>query len=84
MATLKETLINSQRSHLIGHVNKHIANIEVLLVNPVGIGEHQDIQQAIEEELAHIAEYYDKLEMLEKFFVTPMQQQVEDKESDEA
>jgi len=84
MTTLKETLINSQRSHLIGHVNKHISNIEVLLAHPVGIGEHQDIQQAIEEELAHVAEYHDKLEMLDKFFVAPMQQQVEDKKSDEA
>ena len=62
-------LINAARSHYAGHINKHIANIEVLLNNPVGIGEHQDIQEAIEIELGHIADYHDKLEMLNKFFM---------------
>ena len=40
---MRERLINAQQSHLMGHINKHLANIEVLLTNPVGIGEHQDI-----------------------------------------
>lgn len=67
---IRDILLNAQRSHLTGHINKHIANIQVLLENPVGIGEHQDIQEAIEEELAYVAEYHDKLEMLHKFFIT--------------
>ena len=66
---LRDILINAQHSHLSGHINKHIANVQVLLQNPAGIGEHQDIQEAIEEELGYIAEYHDKLEMLVKFFV---------------
>ena len=41
----------------------------MLLNNPAGIGEHQDIQEAIEIELGHIADYHDKLEMLNKFFM---------------
>jgi hypothetical protein len=90
---MKERLINAQQSHLMGHINKHLANIEVLLNNPVGIGEHQDIGTAIEEELAEVADYHDKLEMLNKFFVEPMvkaqqaalaETQAEDKSSDEA
>ena len=71
---MKQRLINAQQSHLMGHINKHLANIEVLLTNPVGIGEHQDIGTAIEEELAEVADYHDKLEMLNKFFVEPMVQ----------
>ena len=66
---IKQVLIDAARSHYAGHINKHIANIEVLLNNPVGIGEHQDIQEAIEIELGHIADYHDKLEMLNKFFI---------------
>lgn len=87
---MKVTLINAQQSHLMGHINKHLANIEVLLNNPVGIGEHQDIGTAIEEELAIVADYHDKLEMLNKFFVEPMakaqaaQQQAEEDTSNEA
>tara|TARA_A100000171_G_C2001415_1_gene82007 strand:+ start:181 stop:378 length:198 start_codon:yes stop_codon:yes gene_type:complete len=49
-------------------MNKHKANIEILLTNPVGVGEHQDIQTAIEMELEEIANYHDKLEMLIKYF----------------
>ena len=67
--SLRQILINAQRSHLAGHINKHLANIEVLLTNPAGIGEHQDIQESIEIELGHIADYHDKLEMLTKFFM---------------
>jgi len=66
---LRQVLIDAARSHYAGHINKHIANIEVLLNNPAGIGEHQDIQEAIEIELGHIADYHDKLEMLSKFFI---------------
>lgn len=77
--SLRQILINAQRSHLAGHINKHLANIEVLLTNPAGIGEHQDIQEAIEIELGEIADYHDKLEMLTKFYI---QQQIEEKVDD--
>ena len=46
--SVRQVRINAQRSHLAGHINKHLANIEVLLERPAGIGEHQDIQEAIE------------------------------------
>ncbi len=65
---MRNMLIDAQTSHLIGHMNKHKANIEILLTHPVGIGEHQDIQEAIETELEEIANYHDKLEMLVKYF----------------
>ena len=65
---MRNMLIDAQSSHLIGHINKHKANVEILLTNSVGIGEHQDIQTAIEEELEEIAIYHDKLEMLVKYF----------------
>ena len=43
----------------------------MLLTNPVGIGDppHQDIQAVVEEELGKIADYHDKLEMIQKFFM---------------
>ena len=65
---IRDMLLDAQTSHLVGHINKHKANVEILLTNPVGIGEHQDIQTAIEEELEEIANYHDKLEMLVKYF----------------
>jgi hypothetical protein len=38
------------------------------LRNPVGVGEHSDIMDAIEKELAHMAEYEDHLEIINKYF----------------
>ena len=78
---MREMLIGAARTYYMGMINKHIANVEILLTNPVGIGEdaHQDIQAVIEVELGKIADYHDKLEMLQKFFVKP-QQQVQEEE----
>tara|TARA_R100001463_G_scaffold4695_2_gene17030 strand:- start:6183 stop:6440 length:258 start_codon:yes stop_codon:yes gene_type:complete len=79
---MREMLIGAARTYYMGIINKHIANVEILLTNPVGIGEdaHQDIQAVIEVELGKIADYHDKLEMLQKFFVKPQQQQEENKD----
>ena len=39
-----------------------------MLNNPTAIQEHADIMEAIEKEAAYIAEYMDKLEVMEKYF----------------
>ena len=81
---MREMLIGAARTYYMGMINKHLANMEVLLTNSVGIGEdsHQDIQAVIEIELGKIADYHDKLEVLQKFFVKPQQQ--EEKKDDKA
>lgn len=65
---MRKEIIESLRSHAIGHINKHKMNIEVYLKNPAGIGEHPDVMEAIEVELEQVAKYNDQLEMLEKYF----------------
>ena len=65
---LRERLIASAMRHAGGHIDKHIANVEVYLRNPVGVGEHPDIMEAIETELEQIAKYDDQLEMIKKYF----------------
>ena len=76
---MRELLIGAARSYYVGMINKHIANVEVLLTNPTGIGEaeHQDIQAVIEVELGRIADYHDKLDMLVKYFTKPKQTEEE-------
>lgn len=66
---MKETLIKAVISHAQGHINKHLANIEVYLNNPAGIGEHSDIIEAIEIELKQVAEYDDQISMIKKYFL---------------
>ena len=74
---MREMLIGAARTYYMGMINKHMVNMEVLLNNPTGIGEdaHQDIQSVIEIELGKIADYHDKLEMLQKFFVKSQNQE---------
>lgn len=54
--------------HYKAHIEKHRMNVEVLLKNPTAIHGHADIMDAIEKELAEIADYHDKLEMLKTYF----------------
>ena len=80
---MRELLLSAARSHYMGLVYKHISNVEVLLNNPMGISgvadKHQDIQEAIEVELGIIADYNDKLEVLQRFFIKPQTETKEEK-----
>ena len=64
---MRETIINAIRSHAQGHIDKHLANIEVYLNNPVGVGEHPDIIEAIEQEMKIVSEYQDQLDIIEMY-----------------
>lgn len=65
---MRKEIIETSRVHFESHILKHKMNIEVMLNNPIAIPEHTDIMDAIEKELAIMAEYSDKLEMLNKYF----------------
>tara|TARA_B100000575_G_C22881281_1_gene513452 strand:+ start:311 stop:520 length:210 start_codon:yes stop_codon:yes gene_type:complete len=61
-------MLKALKSHAQGHIDKHKMNVEVYLNNSVGIGEHPDVLEAIEKELAVIAQYMDELEVLNRYF----------------
>ena len=65
---MREQLIDALRVNFSGHILKHKMNVEVMLKNPIAIHDHTDWMTAIENEIAQIAEYEDKLEVLEKHF----------------
>ena len=67
-AYMREQLIAALKAHAQGEIAMHKANIEVYLRNPVGIGEHPDLTQAMQEELDKIARWDDQLEVLNKYF----------------
>jgi len=68
MSDLRESIIKASIAHFEGQIQKHKINVEVLLNNQVGVAEHPDIITTIEGELALIAEYDDKIEVLNKYF----------------
>ena len=66
---MRNQLLNAVKKHAEGHIAKHIANIEVYLNNSVGIGEHNQIIEAIEEQLNEIAKYNDQIEVVDNYFL---------------
>jgi hypothetical protein len=65
---MRDTLIKALLAHAKGDIQKHIANVEVYLSNPAGIGEHSNIVEAIEEELNMIAKYQDQVDVINTYF----------------
>jgi hypothetical protein len=65
---MRSDILKASRLHFKAHIEKHRVNIEILLENGVGVAEHPDIMETIEKELEIIAEYHDKVEMLDLYF----------------
>ena len=65
---MRNQIIEALRKHAEGHIEKHKANIETQLQNPVGVATHPDHIETIEKELKHMAQYVEQLEMLKKYF----------------
>ena len=67
MPSMRKTIINALKAHAMGDIKKHLANIEIYLENPAGIGVHSDVMEAIQVELDQVAKYHDQLEVLSKY-----------------
>ena len=65
---MRDQLIKALLAHAQGDIQKHVANVEVYLTNPVGIGEHSNIIEAIEDEINMIAKYEDQITVIRKHF----------------
>lgn len=65
---MKDKMIKVARGYFNGQIGKHLINADNMMTNPVGIGEHGDIIEELEKELAKVAEYEEKLAVLEKYF----------------
>ena len=65
---MRQEMIKALLAHAQGDIAKHKANVEIYLTNPVGIGEHSNVMEAIEEELNMIAKYQDQIDVINKYF----------------
>ena len=65
---MKEQLVKAARMHAEGELERAKTNIMVYMKNSVGIGEHSNIVEAIQEELDKMAMATDRIEMLERHF----------------
>jgi len=65
---MKEMILQALKTKLLGEVNGHIANIEVMMTNPVGVGDHPTIIDTIDKELSALEHANGKLSNLIRFF----------------
>ena len=65
---MRKQILKASRLHFQAHIEKHRVNVENLMNNTVGVAEHPDILDTIEKEIEIMAEYDDKLEILDKYF----------------
>ena len=65
---MRKQLLNALVAHAQGEIAMHRANVEVYLTNPVGIGEHPDVTEAIQQELDKIARWHDQVEVIKNYF----------------
>ena len=66
---MREKMFSALLAHAQGDIQKHKMNVEVYLTSPVGIGEHSNVMEAIEEELNMIAKYEDQVSVLKQHFI---------------
>tara|TARA_B100001094_G_C18186294_1_gene803998 strand:- start:3836 stop:4078 length:243 start_codon:yes stop_codon:yes gene_type:complete len=67
MSNMREDFINALRLNFKANIEKHRVNVESIMCNSVGIGEHGDLMDEMEKEISKMADYADKLEMLDYF-----------------
>jgi len=65
---MREQMLEVLRKHAQANIALHVCNIEFYLRNPVGIGEHSDIMEAMQGELDKIASHEDRLDILNNYF----------------
>ena len=66
--SMSAQLVKAARMHAEGELERAKTNIMVYMHQSVGIGEHSDIVEAIQEELDKMAAANDRMEMIQKYF----------------
>ena len=67
---MREKILKAMLKHAEGHIEKHIANINIMLEKQVGVAEHPDTLETIEKELAIIAKYEEQVDLIKKYFIS--------------
>ena len=72
---MRDMILQAIKTKLLGEMNGHIANIEVMMTNPVGVGDHPTIVDTIVKELSALDSANGKLNVLVKYLERPKQEE---------
>jgi len=79
---VRELVVNALKSKLIGQMNGHAANIEVMLSNPVGLGDHANLVDTVAKELQAMSDINGQLNTLVRYFEPAKEQQLQENKKD--
>ena len=65
---MKEMIIVALRQYYHGEIAKSKANVEIFLESHVGVGDHSDVMETIDKLVGEIAEWDDKLMVLDSHY----------------
>ena len=72
---MRDMIIGALKTKMLGQMNSHIANIEVMMTNPVGVEDHTTIVDTIVKELSALDSANGKLNVLVKYLERPKQEE---------
>jgi len=75
---MRDMIINAIKTKIIGQMNAHIANIEVMLTNPVGARDRATVIDTIEKEMSALHHLDGKANILIKYFERSKENAIEE------
>ena len=79
---MRDMILNAIKTKMIGQMNAHIANIEVMLTNPVGARDRATVIDTIEKEIAALQHLNGKLNILTKYFERSNENAIENQQQE--
>ena len=80
---MRDMILNAIKTKMIGQMNAHIANAEVMLNNPVGARDRATVIDTIEKELSALEHLNGRLNVLTKYFERSNKNAIENKQEKE-
>ena len=65
---MRDMILNAIKTKMIGQMNAHIANVEVMLNNPVGARDRATVIDTIEKEMSALEHLDGRINILVKYF----------------
>lgn len=81
---MRDMIINAIKTKMIGQMNAHIANIEVMLENPVGARDRATVVDTIEKEMSALAHLDGKTNVLIKYFERSKENAIKSQEKEKS
>ena len=81
---MRDMILNAIKTKMIGQMNAHIANAEVMLNNPVGARDRATVIDTIEKEMAALQHLNGKLNILTKYFERSNENAIENQQQEKA